>query len=179
MVRILKPIGSGACWISTLNGKVDVDCAASVFLFTNFLSLALSLFISLFMGETIRRSYLLLEVTEVHLTSRRVRISSPLLRPSRSKTLQDSLRASSVISLSHDLTIASSLVMQPDAVIFWSREGPTSSPLLLTVGVERVDSACKRETCCEFTRRVEVTLPRVVALATCCSTQPFNSRSKP
>ena len=118
MVGILKLTGSGACWISALNGEVDVDYVASVFLAANVFSLALSSFISSFMGETTWRSSLLLEVTEVFLTSRWVRISSPLLRSSRSKMLHDGLRASSVISLSHDFTIALGLVVQPDAVMF-------------------------------------------------------------
>ena len=34
---------------------------------------------------------------------------------------------------------------------------------------EHVDSACERETSYKFARRVEVALPRVVVLATCCS----------
>ena len=101
-----------------LKDKIDVDCVASVFLAANFSSLALSLFISLFMGETTGRSSLLLEVVDVRLASRWVRISSPLLRPSRSKTLRDDLTASSMISLSRDLTIASGLVVRPDVVMF-------------------------------------------------------------
>ena len=101
-----------------LNGEVDVDCAASVFLAANFSSLALSSFISSFIGEMTERSSLLLEVAEVCLASRWVRISFPLLRPSQLKMLCDDLRASSVISLSRDLTISSGLVVRPDAVMF-------------------------------------------------------------
>ena len=70
MVGILKPVSSGAYWIFALNGEVNVDCAASIFLAANFLSLALSSFISSFMGETTGRSSLLLEVVEVRLASK-------------------------------------------------------------------------------------------------------------
>ena len=119
----------------------------------------------------IGKSFFLLEVVEVHVASRWVRISSPLLRPNRSKMLCDGLRASSVISLSCDLTIASGVVVRPNTVIFWGREGPASSCFLLTVVAEQVDSDCDRETYYEFTRWVEVVLPRVVALATWCSTR--------
>ena len=91
MVGILNPAGKG---------EVDVDGAASVFLAANFSSLALSSLISSFIGETIGRSSLLLEVAELHFASKWVCISSSLLRPSRSKTLRDRLRASSVGFLS-------------------------------------------------------------------------------
>ena len=100
MVGILNPIGNGACWISALKGKVDVDSAALVFLAANFSSLALSSLISMFIRETIRRFSLLLEVAELSLASRWVLISSPLLQPSRSKTLHNVLRESSISSLS-------------------------------------------------------------------------------
>ena len=90
----------------------------SVFLAANFLNLGLSSFISSFIGETTGTFSLFLEVAKVCLASRCVRISSPLLRPSQSKTLRDGLRASSVISLSRDLTIASGLVVRPDSVMF-------------------------------------------------------------
>ena len=101
-----------------LKGKVDVNGAASLFLVANFSSLALSTFISSFMGDTIGRPSLLLEVIKLHLAFRWVCISSPLLRPSRSKTLRDGLRASFIGSLSHDFTIASGLVVRPEAVMF-------------------------------------------------------------
>ena len=65
---------------------------------------------------------------------------------------------------------ASGLVVRPDVVIFWGRDGLASSHLILMVVAEWVDSACERETYCEFAWRVKVTLPCVVALATCCST---------
>ena len=38
IVGILKQMGRGACCTSALNGKVEVDCAASVFLAANFSS---------------------------------------------------------------------------------------------------------------------------------------------
>ena len=118
MVGILNPIGNGACWISTLKGKVDVDSAALVFLAANFSSLALNSLISLSIREMIRRFSLLLEVPKLRLASRWVLISSPLLQPSRSKTLHDVMRASSVSSLSRDLMSASGLVVQPKVVLF-------------------------------------------------------------
>ena len=170
MVGILKLSGSGACWISVLNNEIEVDWVAAVFLAANFLSLALSSFISSFIREMTSKSSLLLEVVELCLTSRCLRISSPRLRPSRSKTLHNGLRASSVTFLSCDLTIASGLVVRPDAVMFWGWEGHTSLRLLLTVVAERVDLACEHETCRKFPQWVEVALPRVVALATCYST---------
>ena len=76
MVGILKPAGRGACWISALNEEIEVDWAASVFLADNFSSLALSSFISSLIREKIDNSFLFLELTEVRLTSRCVRISS-------------------------------------------------------------------------------------------------------
>ena len=90
----------------------------SIFLATNFSSMALSSFISSFIGEMTDKSSLLQEVAEVHLASRCVPISSPLLRPSRLKTLGNGLRASFVISFSRNLAIVSGLVVQLDAVIF-------------------------------------------------------------
>ena len=62
MVGILDPAGNGACLISVLNGEVVVDGATSVFLAASFLRLTLSSLISSFMGETIERSSILLEV---------------------------------------------------------------------------------------------------------------------
>ena len=120
MVGILKLASSGSCWISALNGKVEVDWAASVFLAanSNFSSLALSSFISSLIGETNGTSSLLLEVANVHLASRCVRMSSPRLRPSRLKTLCDGLKAYSVTSLSRDLTVASGPIVQLNAVFF-------------------------------------------------------------
>ena len=118
MVGILKPASNGAYWISSLKGEVDVDGATSVFLAANFLSLALSPFISSFIGKTIRRSSLLLEVAEWRLASRWVRMSSPLLQPSRSKILRDGLRASSVGSLFCDFAIAPSPVVRSEVVMF-------------------------------------------------------------
>ena len=97
-------------------------------------------------------------------------MSSPLLRPSRSNRLCNDLRASSLISLSHDLTMASGLVVQPNAVIFWGQDGPALSRLLLIGVAKRVDSTCECETYDKFAQGVEVALSRVVALATCCST---------
>ena len=170
MVGILKPACSGACWICGLNGKIDFDYAASVFL-----AACRQLFEP---GSEL--VYLIVYRREKDLfsfwrswstfTSRCVCISSPLLRPSRSKMLHDGLKASSVNSLSLDLTTTSGLVVRLDVVMFWGREGPTSSHLLLIIVVERVDSAYERETCCEFAQWVEVALPHVVALATCYST---------
>ena len=81
-----------------MNGKIKEDWVASVFLATNFLSLALSSFISLLIRKTSGNSSLLLEVAEVCLAFRCVHISSPRLQPSWSKTLRDSGRASSVAS---------------------------------------------------------------------------------
>ena len=51
MFGILKAVGNGACWISTLNGEIDVDCAALVFLAANFSSLALSSFYFIVYGK--------------------------------------------------------------------------------------------------------------------------------
>ena len=65
MVGILNEAGNGAYWISTLKGEVDVDGATLLFLGVSFSSLALSLLISSFIGETMGRSSLLLEVTEL------------------------------------------------------------------------------------------------------------------
>ena len=70
MVGILNPVGSGAYWISTLNGEVVVDGATSVFMAASFPSLALNLLISSFMGEMTGRSSLLLEVAELRLAFR-------------------------------------------------------------------------------------------------------------
>ena len=117
MVGILNPAGNGAYWISALNGKVVVDGEASVFLAASFSSPSLSLLILSFMGKTTGRSSLLLEVTELRLASRWMRISSSLFRPSRSKTLRDGLRASFVGFLSCDFIGALGLVRQPEAVL--------------------------------------------------------------
>ena len=124
-----------------LKGEVDVNGAASVFLAANFSSLTLRSFIFSFIGETIGRSSLLLEVTELHLTSRWLRMSSPLLRPSQLKTLRDSLRTSSVGSLACDFAIVSSLIVRPEAKMFRGQEGHASSCFHLIVVAERVDSA--------------------------------------
>ena len=70
MVSILNLAGNGACWISTLKGKVVVDGVALVFLAAYFSSLSLSSLILSFVGEKARRSSLLLEVAELHLASR-------------------------------------------------------------------------------------------------------------
>ena len=70
MVGILNPVGNGACWISALKGEVVVDGATTTFLVASFLSLSLSSLISSFMEEKVRRSFLLLEVAELHLASR-------------------------------------------------------------------------------------------------------------
>ena len=75
MVGILNLIGNGACWISALKGEVDVDGAVSVFLAANFSSLALSLLISSFIRKMIGRSSLLIEVAELRLASKWVRMS--------------------------------------------------------------------------------------------------------
>ena len=53
---------------------------------------------------------------------------------------------------------------------FVLRLGPSSCFLLLVM-VERVYSACDRMTCCEFVWRVEVAIPCVLALTTCCLTR--------
>ena len=70
MVSILKLAGNGAYWISALKSEVDVNGTTSVFLVASFLSLALSSFILSFIGETIGRSSLFLEVAELRLASR-------------------------------------------------------------------------------------------------------------
>ena len=107
MAGILNTAYNGACWISVLKGEVVVDGAASVFLAASFSSLSLRSLISSFMGEKANRASLLLEVAELCLASRWVRISSSLFRPSRSNTLRNSLWAFSVGSFSRDLTDAS------------------------------------------------------------------------
>ena len=114
---------------------------------------------------------LLLEVANVRIASRCMRISAPLLRPSRSNTLRDDLWASSVIPLSCDLAMAPGLIVRPDAVLSWGRDGPASSRLLLSVVADLLDSAYERETCFELARWFEVALPHVVVLATCCSSR--------
>ena len=98
-------------------------------------------------------------------------MSSFLFRPSRLNTLRDGLRESSIGSLSRDFIGASGLVGRPEAALFWGQDVPASSRFLLLVMAEQVDSACDRVTYCEFVRHVEVALPRVVALKTCCSTR--------
>ena len=118
MVDILKPAGRGAYRISTLNGKVEVDCVASVFLAANFSSQALSSFISSLIGEIIASFCLLLEVTDVRLTSRCVRISSPQLRRSRSNILRDSLWGYSMTPLFCDLAVTPGRTVRPEAILF-------------------------------------------------------------
>ena len=70
MVGILNPAGNGAYWIFVLKGEVIVDGAASVFLAVSFSSISLSLLILSFIGEKAKRSSLLLEVTELCLSSK-------------------------------------------------------------------------------------------------------------
>ena len=77
MIDILKPVGSGACWISVLNDDVEEDWVASVFLAAKFSSLALSSFISLLIIDMTGNSSLLLEVAYMRLASRCVHMSSP------------------------------------------------------------------------------------------------------
>ena len=150
-----------------------------MFLAASFSSLSLSSLISLFMGEKAGRFSLLLEVTELHLASRCVRISSSLFRPSRSKTLQNDPRMSSVCSLSRDFIGALGLMGRPEAILFYVRDAPASSCFLLAVVTELVDSAYDRVTYCEFVRCVEVALPCVVALTTCCFTHSPSIAGQP
>ena len=70
MVGILNPIGNGACWVSTLNCEVMVDGATFVLLAINLLSLGLSSFILLVIGENASGPSLLLDVANVDLASR-------------------------------------------------------------------------------------------------------------
>ena len=65
MVGILNLVGNGVYWISALKSEADVNGATSVFLAANFSSLSLSSLISSFIGETIERYSLLLEVAEL------------------------------------------------------------------------------------------------------------------
>ena len=162
-----------------LKGEVIVDGSTLVFLAASFLSLSLSSLISSSMGEKVERSSLLLEVAELRLASKWLRMSSSLFRPSRSKTLWDGLRASSVCSISHNFIGASGLVGRLEAVLFWVWDVCILSCFLLVIVAEREDSAYDRVTCCEFVRCVEVALPRVVALTTCCSTRNPSAAVQP